>query len=419
MKSRRSFLQLTASTVLLGTSGLRAASLPALPDAATANPADRADWHRIAIRLAVPVLAAAAHRRLKAELPVEAAPGVTDRHEYTHLEAIARLLAGLAPWLELGGDATPEGSDRARLGELARAAIESITDPGSPDFLNYHRGRQPLVDSAFLAQALLRAPGELWRKLGARTQQNVVAALQSSRSITAPENNWKLFATLIEAFLQQTGVSRDEARLAEGLARYAHWYLGDGVYGDGPEFHWDYYNSFVIQPMLHESLEVVGEEKDEWRKLRTLAAGRLARYAGIQERLVAPDGSYPAVGRSITYRSGAFHALAFAAWRHLLPPGLPPAQARAALSGVIHRTLDAPGTFDGNGWLRIGLSGHQPGLGENYISTGSLYLCSLALLPLGLLPSDAFWSTPVTPTSWGKAWSGDDLPADHALKESE
>ena len=28
------------------------------------------------------------------------------------------------------------------------------------------------------------------------------------------------------------------------------WYKGDGVYGDGPPFHWDYYNSFVIQPML-------------------------------------------------------------------------------------------------------------------------------------------------------------------------
>jgi hypothetical protein len=30
------------------------------------------------------------------------------------------------------------------------------------------------------------------------------------------------------------------------------WYKGDGFYGDGPDFHWDYYNSFVIQPMLLE-----------------------------------------------------------------------------------------------------------------------------------------------------------------------
>ena len=49
-----------------------------------------------------------------------------------------------------------------------------------------------------------------------------------------------------------------------------------------------------------------------------------------------------------------------------------------------------------HGWLTIGLSGHQPSLGEPYISTGSLYLCLCGLLPLGLPPDNEFWSsTPV------------------------
>ena len=43
-------------------------------------------------------------------------------------------------------------------------------------------------------------------------------------------------------------------------------------------------------------------------------------------------------------------------------------------------------------WLAI-----SPGIGERYISTGSLYLCAAAFLPLGLPPSDPFWASPPEP----------------------
>jgi hypothetical protein len=99
----------------------------------------------------------------------------------------------------------------------------------------------------------------------------------------------------------------------------------------------------------------------------------------------------------------------------MLPTDLKPGQARHALTVVIRRTMEAPRTWDAKGWLQIGLAGHQPGLGENYISTGSLYLCSAALLPLGLPASDPFWSDPGEKTTWAKAWEGTDLPADHAI----
>ena len=362
------------------------------------------------------MLGALAHRQLRATLPVESAPGITDRPQFTHLEALARLLTGLAPWLELGSDATEEGIQRGRLAGFARHAIDAATDPRSPDFLNFSQGKQPLVDAAFLAQAMMRAPRELWEKLDTRVRQNVVAALQSSRPIPAGENNWKLFATTVEVFLHRVGEKRDDARLFEGLQKHVDWYVGDGIYGDGPEFHWDYYNSFVIQPMLVEALEVVGDESPAWQKFRGQVRERLSRYAAIQERLISPDGSYPVIGRSIAYRCGAFQGLAFAAWRQLLPTEIKPAQARVALLSVIRRTLEARDTFDAQGWLRIGLAGHQPALGETYISTGSLYLCSVALLPLGLPAADPFWSGPAAPTTWQKVWGGENLPADHALK---
>lgn len=361
----------------------------------------------------LPMLAA---RRLKATMPVEAARGPRDRQPYTHLEALGRLLCGLAPWFELGADASPEGVERARLTALAREAIDAASDPTSPDFMNFNKGQQPLVDCAFLAQAFLRAPNELWQKLSPRVQSNVVTALKSSRRIQPGENNWKLFAAEIEVFLHRIGETRDEARIENALSKFQTWYLGDGMYGDGPEFHWDYYNAFVIQPMLFDVLAVVGDESESRRTFREKVQARLTRFAAIEERLIAPDGTYPAIGRSIAYRCGAFQGLALAALRHRLPPALKPAQARTALTAVIRRTLDAPGTFDEQGWLRIGLSGHQPALGETYISTGSLYLCSAALLPLGLPTSDPFWADPAIPSSWSRVWSGENLPADHALK---
>lgn len=424
MNPRRRFLKMAATTAVAGV-GLRAAPATGAGAAqkggatATTGVEDRAYWTQVASRLSTPVLKALAERRLKAAMPVESHPSSKDRPQYTHLEAVGRLLAGIAPWLELAADETAEGRERARFAALARRGLDAATDPTSPDFLNFSKGRQPLVDAAFLAQALLRAPTELWGKLDPRVQRNVIAALISSRPIPAGENNWKLFASEIEAFLQRVGEKRDDARLFSGLQKFQEWYVGDGMYGDGPEFHFDYYNAYVIQPMLLETLDVVGDESPQWRTFREKVRERLTRFAAIQERSIASDGTFPVIGRSIAYRAGAFQGLALAALRKMLPKEISPAQARVALTAVIRRTMEAPGTFDANGWLRIGLAGHQPGLGESYISTGSLYLCSFALLPLGLPSSDPFWSAPPAKTTWEKVWSGENLPVDKAIKSQK
>jgi hypothetical protein len=204
-------------------------------------------------------------------------------------------------------------------------------------------------------------------------------------------------------------------RVDFALRQHEQWYKGDGIYGDGPQFHWDYYNAFVIQPMLVDVHAAVAGLDGVWDRQGEEVRRRAARWAAVQERLIAPDGSFPVIGRSIAYRCGAFQSLAQAALLGLLPPELPPAQARCALDAVIRRTLAAPGTFDGDGWLRIGLCGHQPSLGEGYISTGSLYLCATAFLPLGLPPEHPFWSGPDLPWTGRRAWSGEDLAADHAI----
>jgi hypothetical protein len=97
-----------------------------------------------------------------------------------------------------------------------------------------------------------------------------------------------------------------------------------------------------------------------------------------------------------------------------LPEGLTPGQVRSALSAVIKKMIEAPGTFDNNGWLTIGFCGHQPGIGESYISTGSLYLCTNGLLALGLPANNSFWTSPAADWTAKKVWSGIDLKTDHA-----
>jgi hypothetical protein len=222
---------------------------------------------------------------------------------------------------------------------------------------------------------------------------------------------------MVETGLHRMGEPTVEERLEQCINRMLGWYKGDGAYGDGEFFHFDYYNSFVIQPMLLDVLAAWRAGNNGVHPAYQVVLARARRYAEIQERLIAPDGTFPSLGRSTTYRFGALQLLALIALQQELPELVKPAQVRSAMTAVIRRMVEAPGTFDGQGWLRIGFCGHQPSLGEGYISTGSLYLCSVGLLPLGLPPTDAFWSEPAAPWTSKQLWSGEEIRADHALAD--
>ena len=414
--NRRTALKLLATAGALGTPQIEASA--ALPAKHSTGAQDRELWLRHLQRIADPVLSAMSAGQLRARMPVEAKPEVLEeRRKGTQLEAVGRLLSGLAPWLEHGPTQSPEATLRRRYLEQARAGLAFGTDPASPDYLHFGDTGQTLVDAAFLALAILRAPTQLWAQLPASTRTNLVQAFKAVRHIRPPQSNWLLFSAMVEVALRFAGEDWQRDRVDDALRKHASWYLGDGVYGDGPEFHFDFYNSFVIQPFLLEILDRCADQDPAWLELKQHEDARSLRYAAIQERMIAPDGSYPVLGRSITYRCGAFHHLAEMTRRERLPEHLAPAQVRSALTAVIRRTLEAPGTFDQNGWLQIGLSGHQPSLGETYISTGSLYLCTAAFLPLALPPENRFWSGPPTDWTSRKIWAGLDAPADHALSD--
>jgi hypothetical protein len=363
-------------------------------------------------RIAGPVLEAAAQGKLREKMPVEAI--AKDRVLYSHLEAVGRTLAGIASWLESGDSYGEEGALREQYSDLALKAIDVGTNPDSVDFLNFSEGHQPIVDAAFLAHAILRAPAALKDKLSLRVRVQLVNALKSTRSRKPGFNNWLLFSAMIETALASLGEDWDLMRVDYAIKQHEQWYKGDGQYGDGPSYHTDYYNSFVIQPMLLDIVEALSERQPDWAAARDSIRRRAVRYAGVQERQISPEGTFPPVGRSLAYRFGAFQHLAQMALRRELPENVEPAQVRCALTAVIRRMIEQPGTFDQAGWLTIGLCGKQPSIGEAYISTGSLYLCCTIFLPLGLPLDDPFWTGHADWTA-KKVWAGLDVSLDKAL----
>jgi hypothetical protein len=373
----------------------------------------RERWLDIMLKIASPVIDSLSKKNLKKEMPVRFHP---ERSEFAALEAFGRTICGIAPWLELDG---LEGTEAARQNEYRNKAlmcIETAVNPQSPDYMNFGSGGQPLVDAAFLAHGLLRAPDCLAAKLERETKRNLTEAFKQTKAVISTGNNWLFFSAMIEAGLLLLGEDGcDIMRVDYAFKMFEKWYAGDGMYSDGEMFHWDYYNSFVIQPMMIDILNLLGDRipgSDGWKDT---IRKRAARYAAILERLIAPDGSYPAVGRSLCYRFGVFQLLSQAALERFLPDTVSPAQVRCGLTAVIDRICGFDGMFDGSGWLQPGVCGYQPELAEGYISTGSLYLCTAVFPALGLSPEDEFWSGANEEWSSKKIWSGKEIPIDHAI----
>ncbi len=375
---------------------------------------DRTYWANLLYKISSPVVHALANDELKLKMPLERAPGYNLAIEkVTYLEAVGRTLSGLAPWLSLPDDASEESKLRQQLRADILKGLTHAVDPNSKDFLNFATESQPIVDAAFLAQAFLRAPQQLWQPLDSLTKRRFIEAFKSLRNRKAVYSNWLLFSAETEVFLLSIGESYDPARIDYAYHKFKDWYVGDGWYKDGEQFAMDYYNAFVIHPMLVEVMKVMTDKKLLPQTDYDIALKRMVRYAEFQERLISPEGTFPIFGRSMAYRSGALQALAQVSYMKQLPENIQPAQVRCALTRVFKNMYEAAGTFDNNGWLQLGFVGHQPDICDTYTSTGSLYLCTEGFLALGLPATDSFWTN--APADWTakKGWSGQVVKKDH------
>lgn len=378
---------------------------------------DRTYWADLMYKISEPVLSNMSKGELSKNMELELSPTWDGRDKrVTYMECFGRLMSGLAPWLALPDDNTSEGKKRKQLREWALKSYAHSVDPNSPDYLLWRNEGQPLVDAAYIANSFLRAPKQLWEPLDELTKKRYIEEFKQLRRVDPPYTNWLLFSAMVETFLMSIDEQYDAYRIHSAIRKIEEWYVGDGWYADGEHFAFDYYNSFVIQPMYVEVLEHLVEKKRMVKpeQLET-ARKRMQRYSMILERLVSPEGTFPVFGRSMTYRAGVFQPLALLSWRKNLPQELPEGQVRAAMTSVLKRMFSAEGNFTQKVFLQLGFAGHQPKLADWYTNNGSLYLTSLAFLPLGLPADDSFWTS--SPQDWTskKAWSGQDFPKDHAV----
>ena len=381
----------------------------------TVEKTDRQVWADLCYKISQPVLENMSKGNFQKDFPLELSPTWDGRDtKVAYLETFARLMAGISPWLALPDDGTPEGKQRKQLHEWAIQAYKNAVDPNSPDKITWLTNTsQPLCDASYLVESFMRAPEATWGQLDEVTKKRYIEGLKSLRTIRPAYNNWLLFRAMVEVFFMSIGEDVDEYALSVGLQKMSEWYLSDGWYSDGPEYAMDYYNSYVMHPMMVEVVEMCKKHKFSTPISLDLAVKRMNRFNTILERFISPEGAYPAVGRSVIYRMGAFQTLAMSAWKYGLPKNLTNGSVRSALTCVMKRMFAVDGNFDDKGYLRLGFAGHQPNLANYYSDNGSLYMTSLVFMPLGLPADHPFWTAPAEPWTSQKAWSGQEFPEDY------
>lgn len=379
---------------------------------------DRQYWCSLAYQMAQPVLENMAKGELQKNMQYEVSPNWDGRDKRVgYMECFGRLMAGISPWLALPDDGTAEGKQRTQLRTWALQAYKNAVDPKSPDYLLWRGHGQALVDAAYVAESFIRAYDALWKPLDEVTKKRYIEEFTQMRRVDPPYTNWLLFSSTIESFLAKVGAPYDEYRVNSACRKMEEWYTGEGWYADGPDFAFNYYSSYVFHPMYLETLQNMIDAKANtrisYRKYYDRELRRCQRYDIILERFISPEGTFPVVGRSSTYRCATMQPLALLAWYQQLPKELTNGQVRAALTAVMHRMFDHQNNYNQGGYLTLGFCGSQPNISDWYTNNGSLYMASLCFMTLGL-PADApFWTDAAEPWTQVKAWGGQPFPKDH------
>ncbi len=423
MPSRRGFLKSAALVAGLG-------GLPQIGEgsdlalSSVKSSTSAKQWLHYLKLIVEPVLQAQADGMLAEKMPVESKTpaDAKNRAQLSPLEAFARTAVGISGLLNYAGSDRLLIEARDRYKNLFILGLKYAVDPNHKGYLfKQPQSAQTLVEVAFLSLFFHQCPHLLPK--GDTLTQWEACRLQGLKHKPYP-NNWLLFSALTLLTPPKSPIAEPELIQAEEyLSQFLALYAGDGWYKDGPEFHLDYYNSFVIHPFLL-VISSLGLKYPSLNQIKGFDKinRRAARHAIQLERLIGSEGYMPAIGRSCTYRSGILHLLAGIA---SLPENHPvfiylpkdfPATIRESVFKAIQAFFKPKNTFSAQGWLQPGMYGYQPDMCETYISTGSLYLASFAFLPLNGTNSQ-FWQKSEVKTTAEKLILGLDLPNDQAYKE--
>ena len=240
----------------------------------------RAGWQAAAVAISRPAVELAA--RGPDEMPVTMS---NHSHEENWFELLTRPLWGLAP----AAAAVPDDLWAALAETLARAL-----DPGDPWYVGDVGARnQRCVESAAVGWGLATAPEHLWEPLSPKAKDNVAAWLSQAYATEVIDSNWRFFPVLAGHGLDGIGAPRDRSIADAHLKRLGEFYLGDGVFEDGPGNRVDYYNPFAFHTygLLH--YRTSGD--DRFVEPAAAFAKRFRSWFGA-------DGAAVPYGRSLGYR---------------------------------------------------------------------------------------------------------------------
>ncbi len=373
---------------------------------------DREFWVNQMAKVVYPVLDNLAKDSLRVKL------SSFQNEENACFEAFGRTFCGISRWLNLETN-SDEDSLRQEYMKLSIRGIHNGFNSNSSDSFNFDIGLQPLVDAAYFAQGLLRCD-RVWNSLDEKTQCSIIEKFRGLRRIEPFGDNWLLFASMLETFIYDKTGQCDEDRLFYGINSFIYgFYVGDGFYGDGNDFFINYYNSFVIHPMLLDILITLKNDGLDIDECLELEMKRCQRYVQFLERQIMEDGTMPVYGRTVTCRLGMLNAMSEFVCVSDHVPRLSMGQIRAAMTSVLKRQLSDK-DFDKCGFLKVGFQGRQLRLAEDYISLGSSYHSVTFFLPLGLPSSHPFWKESDNKCSAERLYEAEDvIDCDEAYLESK
>lgn len=310
------------------------------------------------------------------------------RERAKRIEGFSRPLWGLAPYYACKGETDKDYS----FSELYQKGFANGTNPFSSEYWGeINDYDQIIVEMAAMGLALILAPDEFFYPLSEKEQANLADWLYTINTHIAVNNNWRLFAVIVNCGLKNVGMPYNDDVIEAALSEMDKWYLGDGWYSDGAFDRCDYYTAFAIHfySLIYAKF-IEGTNPDRSNKLKL----RAYEFAKSYIHLFTANGEAIPYGRSLTYR---FAQISF--WSALLWADCSPFSV-GVIKGIINRNLrywlNSP-IFDDSGVLTIGYRFPNLLMSDDYNAPGSPYWAMKAFLFLALPEEHEFFKASEEP----------------------
>lgn len=364
---------------------------------------DRNSMKEYALAVCVPMLEAAAERRLS-KRPCD----VVDTIGYvsTQLEELFRPLWGLAPILNEQKIYLNIRKRQVEVGDWLREVLITGTDPDSE--FSWDKNREYNGTHSFYFQNITELAGLLvccffsrkstWDKLSYAEQKQVADYIANGCRPLCEKiagNNHIWFPLLCLIVLRKLGFDYPDTDkyINEGLDKLDSMYVGGGWYSDGDFGRIDYYIAWSMHsyPLLWCMIE--DESFPSYAKRRSLYLERTKEFLSDYSKFFDTDGAYPPFGRSLAYRFAASCVFPLAI--------LAGVDFDAATAGEITRRnvsyfRDNMLTEENN-ILKPGFLYNAPGLVDSYTSSGGPYWAAKTFMCLLLPNSHPFWNSSSLP----------------------